>query len=261
MWGARLRAQSSERRGHRCCKLRFAIDLCGPQRGFHRPSSGARVCFDLCVILCIAFCFARANVCAFFRTERSSRLNAFRAVVRQPKAILGGLVAFRVVIMFRASVSVVLCCCSGVVVGVQPLLNVIAEPPSAIQNVDSADAFDEVSVVAGALARHAVERQEALDESVGAMLASQAPTSSSAKGTRPLALLEEISGSVAGGTPELHIQPPVQDDADVLTELDGIMQAEQAKRKLADEIFSGGKQRMLDIERAELRRIIRDVFT
>ena len=52
----------------------------------------------------------------------------------------------------------------------------------------------------------------------------------------------------------------MQDDADVLTELDGIMQAEQAKRKLADEIFAGDKQRMLDIERAELRRIIRDVF-
>ena len=52
----------------------------------------------------------------------------------------------------------------------------------------------------------------------------------------------------------------MQDDADVLNELDGIMQAEQAKRKLADEIFAGDKQRMLDIERAELRRIIRDVF-
>ena len=75
-----------------------------------------------------------------------------------------------------------------------------------------------------------------------------------------MALLEEIAGSVAGGTPELHILPPVQDDADVLTELDGIMKAEQAKRKLADEIFAGDKQRMLDIERAELRRIIRDVF-
>ena len=190
--------------------------------------------------------------------ERRSRLNAFRAVLRQPESILAGLVAFRVVNMFRASVTVVLCCCSGVVVGVQPLLNVIAEP--AIQNFDSADAFDEVSLVAGALARHAVERQEALDESVGAMLASQSPTSSSAKGARPLAWLGEISGSVAGGTPELHIQPPVQDDADVLTELGGIMQTEQAKRKLADEIFAGDKQRMLDIERAELRRIIRDVF-
>ena len=47
---------------------------------------------------------------------------------------------------------------------------------------------------------------------------------------------------------------------DVLVELDSVMQAEQAKRKIADEIFAGDKQRMLDIERAELRRIIRDAL-
>ena len=58
----------------------------------------------------------------------------------------------------------------------------------------------------------------------------------------------------------LHAQPPAQSDQDVLMELDGVMQAEEAKRKLADDIFAGDKQRMLDVEKAELRRIIREAF-
>ena len=163
--------------------------------------------------------------------------------------------------MFSATVSVWLCCCSVVVVAaVQPVLNVIAEPSSVTDGVEFADAFHDVSAVAGKLARHADEQRQALDESVGAMLLSQAPASNSAKVTRPLAFLGANPDSASGAAPELHIKPPAQDDADVLIELDGIMQAEQAKRKLANEIFAGDKQRMLDIEKAELRRIIRDVL-
>ena len=140
------------------------------------------------------------------------------------------------------------------------MLNVIAEPPLAAENKAFSNGFREVSLVAAKVARHAGERQQALDESVGAMFVSEAPTLSAATGSRPVALLEAHSAVDSGETPELHILPPVQADRDVLTELDGVMQAEQAKRKLADEIFAGDKQRMLDVEKAELRRIIRQVL-
>ena len=143
----------------------------------------------------------------------------------------------------------------------QPVLNVIAEPPLAAEGGEFTDAFGDVSAVAAELVRHAGERQEALDKGVGAMLGSHAPISRSAMGARPLALLDRTSASVSGGdTPVLHSQPPAQSDQDVLMELDGVMQAEEAKRKLADDIFAGDKQRMLDVEKAELRRIIREVF-
>ena len=162
--------------------------------------------------------------------------------------------------MLRAVVSLTLCYFTVGGAGVQPVLNVIAEPPSVVDSVDFADAFHDVSVAAGKLARHAGERQHALDASVAAMLASQVPRSSVPDGTRPVALLEANSDSGSEGTPQLHIQPPMQNDEDVLAELDGVMQASQTNRKVADEIFAGDKQRMLDTEKAELRRIIREVF-
>ena len=179
--------------------------------------------------------------------------------VREVRALVF-FVALCVASMLRAAVFVVLRCCSGAVAGVQPVLNVIAEPALAADSVEFTDAFRDVSVAAGELARHAGERRQALDESVGALMASQVLRSSSAKGTQPMALLGADSVSATGGIPELHILPPAQNDEDVLAELDGVMQGEQAKRKLADELFAGDKQRMLDIEKAELRRIIRDVF-
>jgi len=162
--------------------------------------------------------------------------------------------------MCRGTVFLFVCCCAGAHGGAQSVLNVIAEPPLAAENGAFANGFREVSVVAAEVARHAGERRQALDESVGAMFVSEAPAQRAATRSRPVALLDASSASDSGDTPELHILPPVQDDRDVLTELDGVMQAEQAKRKLADEIFAGDKQRMLDVEKAELRRIIHAVF-
>ena len=117
-----------------------------------------------------------------------------------------------------------------------------------------------MSAVAAKVARHAAEQQQVLGDSLGRILASQARTASSSAGDRPVAMLEATSATDSGSTPELYIHPPVQEDRDVLMELDGVMAAEQAKRRLADEIFAGDKQRMLDVEKSELRRIIRNVF-
>ena len=162
--------------------------------------------------------------------------------------------------MLRGTVSVLIFGCAGAHGSAQPVLNVIAEPPLAVERREFANDLREVSVIAANVARHAGERRQAMDEHVGAMFVSEAPTLSAAAGSRPVALLGAGSALDSGHTPELHILPPVQDDRDVLAELDTLMQAEQAKRKLADEIFAGDKQRMLDVEKAELRRIIRDVF-
>ena len=143
----------------------------------------------------------------------------------------------------------------------QPVLNVIAEAPLSAESFDATDAFSNVSAVAAGLVRHAREREQVLEDGVASMLASKARRLSASNGIRPLALLGARAAAGSAATPELHIQPPVQTDEDVLMELDGVMQAEQAKRKIANEIFSGDKQRMLDIERAELRRIIRDALS
>ena len=153
-----------------------------------------------------------------------------------------------------------LCCCHGASASAQPVLNVIAEPPLASGSFGSADAFRDVSAVAAGLVRHAREREQAVQEAVGAVLASNASQVSLFNAIQPVALLAAQPAAVSASTLELHIQPPVQNDEDVLVELDGVMQAEQAKRKIADEIFAGDKQRMLDIERSELRRIIRDAL-
>ena len=123
------------------------------------------------------------------------------------------------------------------------MLNVIAEPPLASGSFGSADAFRDVSAVAAGLVRHAREREQAVQEAVGAVLASNASQLSLFNVIQPVALLAAQPASVSASTPELHIQPPVQSDEDVLVELDGVMQAEQAKRKIADEIFAGDKQR------------------
>ena len=54
----------------------------------------------------------------------------------------------------------------------------------------------------------------------------------------------------------LNVRPPVEDEHEVALELDGVMSLEEAKRKVADAIFAGDKQRMLDVEREELQRIV-----
>ena len=155
--------------------------------------------------------------------------------------------------MFRAIAYFLFSVCAGT----QPVLNVIAEPPLVAHGSGLAQGFREVSLVAAKLSRHALEQQQTLADSVDAMFAVEAPAVTRAK---PLALLDSGSASGSAAAPELHIHPPVQDDRDVLVELDGVMQAEQAKRRLADELFAGDKQRMLDVEKAELRRIIREVL-
>ena len=162
--------------------------------------------------------------------------------------------------MFPSLYFALLCCCYGASASAPPVLNVIAEPPSAAGSFGSADAFRDVSAVAAGLVRHAREREEAVQQAVGAVLALNASQLNIFNGIHPVALLAAQPAAVSANTPELHIQPPVQNDEDVLVELDSVMQAEQAKRKIADEIFAGDKQRMLDVERAELRRIIRDAL-
>ena len=160
--------------------------------------------------------------------------------------------------MFRVKHLCFVCCCHGAFAIAPPVLNVIAEAPLAAESSVATDAFGDVSAVAAGLVRHAREREQVLEDGVASMLASNASSFTVSNEIRPAAFLAAKAAAVSADTPELHIQPPVQEDEDVLIELDGVMQTEEAKRKIADELFSADKQRMLDIERAELRRIIRE---
>ena len=131
--------------------------------------------------------------------------------------------------------------CGGTCTVLIPLIAVV---PAVIQVVADEDSWDASAVAAQELPIIAGHSKAGID-----VLITVVPT-----------VVHAFTCVDSGDTPELHVLPPVQDDRDVLAELDGVMQAEQAKRKLADEIFAGDKQRMLDVEKSELRRIIREVL-
>ena len=125
-----------------------------------------------------------------------------------------------------------------------PVVNVIAEPPVPTDRVDSSGALDAVTDVAHEVERRSALRAQTMRERVGAMLSKV--SSVAAVPARP------ASTSVV----TLNVRPPVEDEHEVALELDGVMSLEEAKRKVADAIFAGDKQRMLDVEREELQRIV-----
>jgi hypothetical protein len=56
----------------------------------------------------------------------------------------------------------------------------------------------------------------------------------------------------------LNLLPPRIDDHEAGAALDDVMRVGEAHRVAAEEIAAGDQQQMLDIERAEIRRIVRD---
>ena len=144
----------------------------------------------------------------------------------------------------RMSRFVVLACAAASAFASPPVVNVIAEPSVPTERVDSSGALDAVAAVAREVERRGALRAQTLRERVGAMLSKV--SSVAAVPARP------ASTSVV----TLNVRPPVEDEHEVALELDGVMSLEEAKRKVADAIFAGDKQRMLDVEREELQRIV-----
>jgi hypothetical protein len=55
----------------------------------------------------------------------------------------------------------------------------------------------------------------------------------------------------------INVKPPQEEDGDVFMALDGVMRDAESARSAANAEFAEGKRRMLEAERAELRRIVR----
>ena len=68
--------------------------------------------------------------------------------------------------------------------------------------------------------------------------------------------------AVADGSGEyvLNLVPPHIDDHEAGAALDDVMSLGEAHRVAAEEVAAGDQQQMLDIERAEIRRIVREAF-
>ena len=138
----------------------------------------------------------------------------------------------------------VFACAAACAFASPPVANVIAEPPVPTAEVNSSGAFAAVAAVAHEVERRGALRAKTLRERVGAMLSKV--SSVAAVPARP------ASASVV----TLNVRPPVEDEHEVAMELDGVMSLEEAKRKVADAVFAGDKQRMSDVEGAELQRIV-----
>lgn len=55
----------------------------------------------------------------------------------------------------------------------------------------------------------------------------------------------------------INVKPPQEEDGDIFLALDGVMRDAESARSAANAEFAEGKRRMLEAERAELRRIVR----
>ena len=55
----------------------------------------------------------------------------------------------------------------------------------------------------------------------------------------------------------INVKAPQEEDGDVFMALDGVMRDAESARSAANAEFAEGKRRMLEAERAELRRLVR----
>ena len=55
----------------------------------------------------------------------------------------------------------------------------------------------------------------------------------------------------------INVKPPQEEDGDVVLALDGVMRSAESAASAANAEFAEGKRRMLEAERAELRRLVR----
>ena len=73
------------------------------------------------------------------------------------------------------------------------------------------------------------------------------------------AACQSLLASVARDGPAdyiINVKPPQEEDGDVFMALDGVMRDAESARSAANDEFAEGKRRMLEAERAELRRIV-----
>ena len=72
-----------------------------------------------------------------------------------------------------------------------------------------------------------------------------------------------VQGLLAGASRDgqtdyvINVKAPQEEDGDVFLALDGVMRGAESASSAANAEFAEGKRRMLEAERAELRRIVR----
>ena len=79
---------------------------------------------------------------------------------------------------------------------------------------------------------------------------------------RVLALIacEGLMSNAAGDSQSeyvINVKAPQEEDGDVFLALDGVLRGAEAASAAANAEFAEGKRRMLEAERAELRRLVR----
>ena len=75
-----------------------------------------------------------------------------------------------------------------------------------------------------------------------------------------LAACQGLMASAAGDSSSdyvINVKPPQEEDGDVFMALDGVMRGAESAASAANAEFTEGKRRMLEAERAELRRLVR----
>ena len=79
---------------------------------------------------------------------------------------------------------------------------------------------------------------------------------------RVLAIIacESLMSSAAGDSQSeyvINVKAPQEEDGDVFLALDGVLRGAEAASAATNADFAEGKRRMLEAERAELRRLVR----
>ena len=83
---------------------------------------------------------------------------------------------------------------------------------------------------------------------------------SRAFGLFALAACQGLMASAAGDAQAdyvINVKPPREEDGDVFFALNGVMRAAESASSAANAEFAEGKRRMLEAERADLRRLVR----
>ena len=67
-----------------------------------------------------------------------------------------------------------------------------------------------------------------------------------------------LAGALGDGQSDyvFNVKPPQEEDGDVFLALDTVMRAAESASSAANAEFAEGKRRMLEAERAELRRLV-----
>ena len=149
---------------------------------------------------------------------------------------------------------------------VQPFSAVSLSSGAGVVPEQGADVTVHVPSVAVGVGERAVWLSE-LQSDVAALAALERGQAASEKRARGIAEAlgfgqgsSFVSAGAGSGGYVVNLLPPRIDDHEVGVALDDVMRLGEAHRVAAEEIAAGDQQQMLDIERAEIHRIVREAF-